>query len=116
MKSLLCLALVFTATFAYCQTGDHATGEIKGIVIDQSGDPVPGATVYIVPQDISFDDVSPRSVQSDKKGEFDFRGGVALGNYKVYSRKEQAEYPDRSDAFYADSTIEPPKVELTEDK
>jgi hypothetical protein len=101
--------------FAYAQTTDHSFGEIKGIVIDQSGDPVAGATVYVVPRDISFDGVSPRSVSSGKKGQFDFDGGLALGNYKVYSRKEQADYPDRSDAFYADSLVDPPKVNLTEE-
>lgn len=115
MKSLFCLAFALVVPFAYSQSADRPIGEIKGIVIDQSGDPVAGATVYIVPQDVSFCNVSPRSVQSDKKGEFDFHGGLALGNYKVYSRKEQADYPDRSDAFYADSFVDAPKVDLTEE-
>jgi hypothetical protein len=113
MKSLLCLAFALAVSFAYGQTPDPPSGEIKGIVIDQSGDPVAGATVYVVRQDISFNDLSPRSVKSDKKGEFDFHGRLALGSYKVYSRKEQADYPDRSDVFYADSLIDTPKVDLT---
>lgn len=115
MKSLLCLAFALAVPFTYSQTNNHSAGEIQGTVIDQGGDPVSGATVYIVPQDISFDDGSPRSVRSDKKGEFDFHGGLALGNYKVYARKEQADYPDRSDTFYADSLVDPPKVDLTEE-
>lgn len=115
MKSLLCLAFALAVPVIYSQTTDHPTGQIKGIVIDQSGDPVSGATVYVVPQNISFDGVSPRSVKSDKKGEFDFRGGLDLGSYKLYSRKERAGYPDRSDAFYADSLVDSPKVDLTEE-
>jgi hypothetical protein len=115
MKFLLCLVFALVVPVAYSQNNNHPIGEIKGIVLDQSGDPVSGATVYIVPQGISFDDVSPRSVQSDKKGEFDFHGGLGLGSYKVYSRKEQADYPDRSDAFYAGSLVDPPKVDLTEE-
>jgi hypothetical protein len=116
MKSLLCLTFLLANSLVFSQTTDHPDGEIKGVVINQSGDAVPGATVYIVPQNISFDDVSPRSVQSDKEGEFDLHGGLKLGAYKIYSRKEADAYPDRSDAFYADSSIEPPKVELTDDK
>ncbi len=115
MRSFLFLVFALAVPFVFSQANSHPAGEIKGIVIDQSGDPVAGATVYIIPQDISFDNVSSRSVRSDKKGEFDFHGGLALGSYKVYSRKEQADYPDRSDPFYADSLVDPPKVNLIEE-
>jgi len=71
--------------------------------------------VYAVPQDISFENLSPRSTTSNAAGEFDFRGGFALGTYKVYSRKDSDGYPDTSDSFYADPKREPAKVELTED-
>jgi hypothetical protein len=115
MKHFLTLALVVASLFAYSQTKDRPDGEIKGAVADQNGNPISEATVYAVPQDITFDGVTPRSVKTDRNGEFDFRGGFHLGAYKLYSRKDADAYPDRSDNFYADSKVEPPKVDLTED-
>ena len=89
--------------------------EIKGTVTDQNGSPVSAATVYAVPQDATFDGITPRSIETDRNGGFDFRGGFQLGSYKLYSRKDADAYPDRSDVFYADSKAEAPHVDLTED-
>ena len=38
-----------------------------------------------------------------------------MGAYKIYSRKNEEAYPDRSDSFYADANFEAPKVDITED-
>jgi hypothetical protein len=115
MKRFLTLVLVVASLFAYSQTKNQPDGEIRGNVIDQGGNRVPSATVYAIPQGITFDGITPRSVKTNANGEFDFRGAFQLGAYKIYSRKAEDAYPDRSDAFYADSTTEAPKVDLTED-
>lgn len=116
MKRFLALTLVMTSLSAYPQTDTHPDGDISGIVTDQSGTPVSAATVYAVPQDITFDGITPRSIKTGMNGEFRFRGGFKLGAYKLYSRKDADAYPDRSDSFYADPEIDAPKVDLTEDR
>ena len=116
MKHLLVLIVVAGSVLANSQANQkNVTGHIKGTVADQNGMPVSDATVYAIPQDITFESATPQTTKSDRKGEFDFRDGLDLGMYKLYVRKDADAYPDRSDRFYADSKIEPPKVELTED-
>jgi hypothetical protein len=114
MKHFLTLALVVASLSAYSQTKNQPSGEIKGTVTDENENAVSAATVYAVPQDISFDSIAPRSTKTDRNGAFDFGGGFELGAYKLYSRKDADAYPDRSNSFYADSKVEPPKVDLTE--
>lgn len=115
MKFFLALALIVTTVLAYSQTKEKTLGEIKGSVADANGNLVRGATVYVVPQDISLESLAPRSTTSNAAGEFDFRGGLVLGTYKLYAKKESDGYPDPADKFYADPKIEPSTVELTED-
>jgi hypothetical protein len=115
MKHFLALALVAASLLAYSQTKDHPGGEIKGTVTDQSGSPVVGATVSAVPQFLTFDGITPRSVKTDRNGEFVFRRGLQLGAYKLYSRKDEDGYPDPLKPFYADAKSEAVKVDLTED-
>src|SRR5260370_10655758 len=115
MKFFLAFALTITTVLAYSQTKEKTLGEIKGSVTDANGNFVPGATVYAVPQEISFENIAPRSITANGAGEFDFRGGFALGTYKLYAKKESDGYPDPSDNFYADLKREPPTVELTKD-
>jgi hypothetical protein len=116
MKFCLVFALITASLFADSQTKEKTLGEIKGSVTDANGNPARGATVFAVPQDISFDNIAPRSTTTNGTGEFDFRGGFQLGSYKLYSRKDVEGYPDRSNIFYADPKLEAPKVELTEDQ
>jgi hypothetical protein len=115
MKHFLALALVVPSLFAYSQTKIPPGGEIKGTVTDENGNAVSAATVYAVPQDISFDSITPRLTKTDRNGAFDFGGGLQLGAYKLYARKDADAYPDRSDHFYADSKFEPPNADLTKD-
>lgn len=81
---------------------------------DQDGNPLSGATVYAVPQGLTLSDLTPRSVKTDRNGEFDFRGGFELEEYKLYSRKDEDAYFDPFDGFYADSKAVP-AVDLTQD-
>ena len=113
MKFFLTFALIITTVLAYSETKETTLGEIKGTVTDVNGNLVPGATVYVVPREISFEDIAPRSVTANAIGEFDFHGGFALGSYKLYAKKDG--YPDPSDAFYADPKREPLTVELTKE-
>jgi hypothetical protein len=115
MKHLLAGVLVLTSLPTFCQIKDRPEGHIKGTVTDRNGNPVASATVYVIPQAIAFEDITPRSVESDSNGEFDFHGGFALGIYKIYSRKEAESYPDPSDKFYANPKIETAKADLTDD-
>ena len=116
MKFFLAFALIVTTVLAYSQTKEKTLGEITGSVTDANGNLVPGATVYAVPQEISFENIAPRSVTANGAGVFDFRGGFALGTYKLYAKKESDGYPDPSDTFYTDPKREPPTVELTKDR
>jgi hypothetical protein len=115
MKFLLAFALITASFLAYSQTKEKQLGEIKGSVTDASGNIVRGATVYVVPQDISFENLAPRSTTTNAAGEFDFHGGFVLGTYKIYAEKQADGYPDPADKFYADPKTEPSPVELTED-
>ncbi len=111
MKHFLTLALVVTSLFAHSQKKDHPDGEIKGTVTDQNGSPVSAATVYAVPQDVTFDGITPRSIETDRNGGFDFRRGFQLGSYKLYSRKDADTYPDRS--AHVDLTEDDPSATVT---
>lgn len=118
MKHLLLLALAAGSLLAQSQTSAQSSSrniqrEIKGIVTDQSGAPVSGATVHAVPQGLVLDDISPLSVETDRNGRFDFRGHLELESYKLYARKDADDYPDPLDVFYADSKTEVTQVELT---
>jgi hypothetical protein len=94
MKFFLALALTITTVLAYSQTNEKTLGEIKGSVTDANGNLVPGASVYAVPQEISFENIAPRSITANGAGEFDFHGGFALGTYRLYAKKESDGYPD----------------------
>jgi hypothetical protein len=115
MKHLAILIVIAGSLFAYSQTGVHGSGEIKGTVTDQSGNPISGATVYAVPQGLTLNDITPRSVKTGSNGEFDFRGGFELEEYRLYSRKDEDGYFDPSDRFYGDSKAGAPAVTLTQD-
>jgi hypothetical protein len=114
MKHLLVLVMVSASLLANSQTAPPS-GNIKGFVTDRNGDPISAATVYAVPQGLTLDDFTPRSVKTDGNGAFDFRGGFALEPYKLYARKDADAYPNPLDSFYADTKTEAPKVDLTKD-
>jgi hypothetical protein len=114
MKHLLVLVMIGGSLLAHSQTTISPTGQIEGIVIDRDGSAISGATVYVLPQDLAVDDITPASVKSDGNGHFDFRGSLPLGSYKLYARKDADCYMDPFDGFYADVKSEAPKVELTE--
>jgi len=114
--SLLSQAQFAQSQLSQAQTGAQTrTGEIKGIVTDGDGSPVSDATVYAVPQGLMLDEITPRSVQTDRNGKFDFRGRFPFEAYKLYARKDEDGHPDPLDRFYADSKADVPRVDLTAD-
>lgn len=112
MKLLLALIVVSAPLLAQSPT-ERLPGEIKGTVVDQTGSPISSATVYVVSQGLTLDQVPPRSVKTNSNGVFDFRGGLELGTYKLYVRKDADGYLDPFDRFYADSETSPTEVVLT---
>jgi hypothetical protein len=114
MKQLLFLIVVSGNLLTFAQAKPQS-GEIKGTVTDQNGNPIPAATVYAVQRGLVFNDVTPRSVKTDGNGAFDFRGGFSLGAYNLYSGKDEDAYPDPLDRFYSDPKAEVPRVTLTPD-
>ena len=76
MKHLLVLVVVGGSLLAYSQTTKSSTGEMRGTVVDQNGSPISFATVYAVPQDLGFDDITPPSVKTNSSGQFNFHGDV----------------------------------------
>jgi hypothetical protein len=71
--------------------------------------------VFAIPQALTLEGVTPRSSKTDKDGKFVFSGRFNSGTYTLYSRKEEAGYPDPSDRFYSDSRTET-EVQLTAEK
>jgi len=114
MKHLIALIVVSGSLLAQSQT-KQISGDIRGTVTDQNGSPVSGATVYVVAQGLILNDLRPRSVKTDSNGAFDFRGGLELGTYRLYSRKDADGYLDPQDSFYGDAEAKAPEVELTGD-
>lgn len=112
MRPLLVLIALSGSLFAQ-STVKSSSGEIKGTVVDQGGSPVSVATVYAVPQGLTLDDVTPRSVKTDSHGRFDFRGALELRSYKLYSQKDADGYLNPLDTFYADADNAPVEVALS---
>jgi len=107
MKPLLVLMVASEILLAQ-SPAKHLSGEIQGTVVDQDGTPIAAAMVYAVPQGLALDDAIPRSVKTNSNGRFDFRTGLELRSYKLYSRKDSDGYFSPVDAFYGDqdSTVE----------
>ena len=59
MKYFLTLAVVATSLFAYSQAKGPPDGEINLIVTDRDGTPLPGVTVYAVPEFVAFEGITP---------------------------------------------------------
>ncbi len=115
MKYFFAVALLATSLYASSETKNQLTGEIKGTLTDQSGSAVADATVYAVPQFLTLDSVTPRSVKTDANGAFNFRGKFQLGTYKLYVRKDEDGYPDPLKGLCADLKGEAPSVVLSDD-
>jgi hypothetical protein len=115
MNNFLALALVVASGFTNPQAQRQPPGEIRGVVTDRDGRAIPSAVVFAIPQALTLEGVAPLSSKTDTDGKFLFSGRFSPGVYALYSRKEEAGYPDPSDRFYSDSRMET-EVHLTADK
>lgn len=113
MRPLLIL-IVVSGTLLAQSTTKYASGQIKGTVVDQNGSPISSAMVYAIPQGLTLEDITPRSVMTDTNGRFDFHGGLEFRSYKLYSRKDADGYLDPQDTFYADPDNLPVEVTLSQ--
>ena len=103
MKTFLALTLVVVSGFTNPPAQRQPPGEVRGVVTDRDGHPIPSAMVFAIPQALTLEGVTPRSSKSGKDGKFVFSGRFNSGIYTLYSRKEEAGYPDPSERFYTDS-------------
>jgi len=95
--AIAALLLMFFATVASASS----TGSIKGVVIDEAGNPVDLALVMAR----EIEPVPPSGtvevqmgavpwIETDKEGKFVIRGLTVGHQYKVYAKKEEDGYPD----------------------
>ena len=104
MKRSMMIALVVTFCVALANAG--STGTIKGVVIDEAGNPV--ALASVVASDI---EPTPsgnieahmgivRWIDADDQGQFVIRGLTVGHHYKLYTKKEENGYPDMTIPTY----------------
>jgi hypothetical protein len=82
-------------------------GTIKGVVFDENGKPLPGASVYVQKTDEMAVHFVPRPVQTNDEGRFLIEH-VSWGSYIVIAGKEEAGYPSTWARFYSNGVV--PKV------
>lgn len=93
--------IAFTTLCVLCaMIATATTATIKGVVIDEAGNPVDLASVLardIEPKDDGTVEVQMGTVpwvETDEQGQFVIRGLIAGHHYKVYAKKEEAGYAD----------------------
>jgi hypothetical protein len=90
--SALLLAVV-TLSLLVAAVGQHRYGRVEGQIVDYSGMPVSGATVYVLE-----DGRTPASI-SDETGHFVITN-VTVGEHRVFAYKETEYYPNPVWSFY----------------
>ena len=85
MSSMVVIVLVLVAILCVAPAGGQSTfGSVRGITIDQSGSPVPGAQVTLH----SIDESTDASAVSDTDGNFLFEN-LKPGHYKLVASKNE---------------------------
>ena len=104
----LAAIVVLTGASLLAQDSKRA-GIIRGIVLDETDQPVEDATVRA---DFTggFSGIVP-SARTDKSGHFVIRR-LVWGEWYITASKEQDGYPDQSNAFYSGFGSTPPTVDL----
>ncbi|MGA2370361.1 MAG: carboxypeptidase regulatory-like domain-containing protein [Candidatus Korobacteraceae bacterium] len=78
-------------------------GAVKGIVVDQDGEPIAHATVRLLNEKWAGGPRANRVIETNNQGEFAMTG-VPWGNYAVLADKEEDAYPDTELTFYSNGT------------
>jgi Carboxypeptidase regulatory-like domain len=111
MTALRALAVMLWV-LAFMSTENHAqeNGSIRGVVVDSSGVPIPGAKVNASPlggwKIVRF----VQFAETDEQGRFVIER-LQLGKYAVFGMKEAAQYPNMSSSFYSNNVF--PSAVLT---
>lgn len=89
---------------------NQGKGSIEGTVLDEKGRPVKGVKVNADPADSRIRASLVRYVETSEQGEFVI-DRLDWGDYKVFTKKEEAGYPNMSYAFYSNDVY--PKASLS---
>lgn len=81
VAALLVLPLLFAVTTAPAMAGSTQTGTIRGKVVDDKGQPVPGATILLRSEAL----IRERATVTDTEGNF-FAPGLPTGKYQVLAQ------------------------------
>jgi Carboxypeptidase regulatory-like domain len=108
------LMVLLLSSCAISQTPDPTPvdGRVSGTVVNEAGEPVPGATVYVSEEASSLVDANSVVARTDVAGRFDFGRTVKHGVYEIYARKDKDGYPDPTSKFYQPLNFSPQKVQL----
>jgi hypothetical protein len=120
MKAGIIVALWLLGTTAGTIIGAVDTpGVIRGEVLDEKGKPAADVQVSVDPSDGRPRLSAVRVAETDKNGRFWIRN-LELGEYKVFTAKESAGYPNTSYALYsnhifaaASLTLDSPVADIT---
>jgi len=108
IKIRVLLVLLSATELLFAQTG----GTIHGTVVDQSGNTVPGATLYVQPE-------GPMGMPlpqcaTDEQGSCSI-SQLTLGPYFIYASKPAEGYPDQAYSFFLPRGTKPMEAILSED-
>ncbi len=87
------------------------SGSIHATVLDDSGTPVKGATVYAMPLDWAMNGIIPHCV-SDESGSCT-RSNLGNGRYSISVAKPEDGYPEMYQSFYAGLHVKETVVTLS---
>lgn len=76
-------------------------GLIRGIVVNNSGQPVADAMVYALPSNAPPGPQATHSTETDTSGRYEIRG-LAFDKYIILADKPDSGYPNTRLAFYSD--------------
>ncbi len=88
-----------------CQTTAPETGSVRGVVLDERGDPVAEATVFVGTM------AKGPTTQTNKEGKFTLEG-VPPGTVGLHAYKKNAGYPYDLFAFFAAPSAKLPYAEV----
>jgi hypothetical protein len=84
---------------------------VVGTVYTERNVPLPGANVFVVPDDSRFQAVFPlRSVTTDRSGRFTFTSLPPM-TYRIFAMKEEEDYPNTFFSFYSNDRVDKLQVE-----
>lgn len=99
-----CLLLALNLSMFSGSALSQAIGSIQGKVVDDNGHALAGAQVQVDAADGKVRADFLRYQTTDKNGLFKF-DRLAMGQYRVFAKKEADGFPDTSFAFYSNHSV-----------